>query len=71
MIIEDQEDDDPEAALLFDHEERPERLPPNGPNFRQLFIARQAFRNSDAHYDLRNNLVEHIWAFFNHEDDEV
>lgn len=64
MIIEDQEDDDPEAALLFEHEEQPPRVPRTGANFWHLMLAWQAFRNSDSHYELRNNLVEHIWQFF-------
>lgn len=70
MIIEDQEDEDPELALLFDHEEQPPRVPRTGGNFRQLMLARQAYRNADAHYELRNNLVEHIWSNFNNGDDE-
>lgn len=71
MIIEDEEDDNPDLALDFDHEVQPPRVPRNGANFRHLILARQAYRNSDHHYELRNNLVEHIWAHFKtHFDDD-
>lgn len=62
--MKDEEDKNPDMALDFDHEVQPPQIPRKGANFRHLVLAWQAYCNSDAHYELRNNLVEHIWAHF-------
>lgn len=50
IMIEDQEHEDLEAALISEHEEHPSRVPHMQANFRCFILELLPYCDSDAHY---------------------
>lgn len=67
MIIKDEAED---AQLLEGFQLPPPLLERPGDRFTDFLAQRSNYRDREAHYDLRNNLIEHLWAKYGRDDVE-
>lgn len=67
MIIKDEAED---AQLLEGFQLPPPLLERPGDRFTDFLAQRSNYQDREAHYDLRNNLIEHLWAKYGRDDVE-